>query len=228
MCVWLFNTPHIYWEIKQAITNRYRYGYISLQAPLDIAPDGLEPAADLNRACRCKCVALYPRDTIFQVVVLFSTPDQTLTMYVHVNLNSLRYVSKPPTYTGQADVDAAVVAAQKGLATLAAMTLMEKSSLLHKLADQIELHADALAHIETLNLGMPIGDAKGNALAGVSTLRYSVPLPSPAPPSSCCCCCCPFFFPFLFFFFFVSVVVFAFFLLSYYCIMRTCVSPKYP
>eukprot|EP00729_Bicosta_minor_P025627 gene25627-15749_t len=73
---------------------------------------------------------------------------------------------------GQADVDAAVAAAQKGLATLAAMTPMEKSSLLHKLADQIELHADALAHIETLNLGMPIGDAKGNALAGVSTLRY--------------------------------------------------------
>lgn len=103
-------------------------------------------------------------------------------MYVHVNLTSLRYVSKPPTYTGQTDVDAAVAAAQKGLATLAAMTPMEKSSLLHKLADQIELHADALAHIETLNLGMPIGDAKGNALAGVSTLRYSVPLLSPAPP----------------------------------------------
>lgn len=71
-------------------------------------------------------------------------------VHVHVNLNSLRYVSKPPTYTGQADVDAAVAAAQKGLATLAAMTPMEKSSLLHKLADQIELHADALAHIETL------------------------------------------------------------------------------
>lgn len=105
-------------------------------------------------------------------------------MYVHVNLTSLRYVSKPPTYTGQTDVDAAVAAAQKGLATLAAMTPMEKSSLLHKLADQIELHADALAHIETLNLGMPIGDAKGNALAGVSTLRYIVPPPTPPPAAA--------------------------------------------
>lgn len=52
------------------------------------------------------------------------------------------------------------------------MTPMEKAELLHKLADQIELHVDDLAQIETLNLGMPIGDAKGNALAGVSTLRY--------------------------------------------------------
>lgn len=103
------------------------------------------------------------------------------------------------------------------------MTPMEKSSLLHKLADQIELHADALAHIETLNLGMPIGDAKGNALAGVSTLRYIVPLPTPPPALHL-----PLSFPFLFFFFFVSVVVFAFFLLSYYCIMRTCLFPKYP
>lgn len=144
----------------------------------------------------CIHVILY-----FKLLFFFFTPDQTLTMYVHVNLTSLRYVSKPPTNTGQTDVDAAVAAAQKGLATLAAMTPMEKSSLLHKLADQIELHADALAHIETLNLGMPIGDAKGNALAGVSTLRYSVPLLSPAPPSSSSCCCCSFFFPFLFFFF---------------------------
>lgn len=171
----------------------------------------------------------------FKLLFFFPTPEysffihlmifQTLTMYVHVhvNLNSLRYVSKPPTCTGQADVDAAVAAAQKGLATLAAMTPMEKSSLLHKLADQIELHADALAHIETLNLGMPIGDAKGNALAGVSTLRYIVPLPTPPPALHL-----PLSFPFLFFFFFVSVVVFAFFLLSYYCIMRTCLFPKYP
>ena len=65
-----------------------------------------------------------------------------------------------------------MASASAALELLAKMTPMEKADLLHKLADQIELHADDLAQIETLNLGMPIGDAKGNALAGVSTLRY--------------------------------------------------------
>ena len=53
----------------------------------------------------------------------------------------------------QADVDAAVAAAKRGLVTLAKMTPLEKSALLNKLADLVEEHAKDIAYVESLNLG---------------------------------------------------------------------------
>lgn len=56
--------------------------------------------------------------------------------------------------------------------TQAKLSPMEKGQLLHKLADLVQLHAAELGELETLNLGMPIGDATGCANPlGVSTLR---------------------------------------------------------
>lgn len=52
------------------------------------------------------------------------------------------------------------------------MKPQEKSKLLTDLADLVDKHADALGRIETLNLGMPIGDATGCAHLGAQTLRY--------------------------------------------------------
>ena len=58
------------------------------------------------------------------------------------------------------DVDKAVAAARRGLTVLAAMTALDKSAMLHRLADEVERNADELAYLEALNLGMPIADAK--------------------------------------------------------------------
>lgn len=53
------------------------------------------------------------------------------------------------------------------------MSPMDKSKLLNTLADLVDKHADDLGQIESLNLGMPLGDAVGCAHLGATTLRYT-------------------------------------------------------
>ena len=70
------------------------------------------------------------------------------------------------------DVDAAVAAARAALPVWAAVTALEKSRLLNKLADLIEANADDLAMLESLNLGKPISESKGDIICALQTYRY--------------------------------------------------------
>lgn len=60
----------------------------------------------------------------------------------------------------QADVDAAVVAAQKAWKTWKKTTMPERSALLNQIADKIDENADRLAMIETLDNGKPIRETR--------------------------------------------------------------------
>lgn len=58
----------------------------------------------------------------------------------------------------EADVDAAVAAAQAAFPAWAAMPAMERGHLLMKLADAVEANADELARLESLDTGHPLKD----------------------------------------------------------------------
>src|SRR5699024_10978562 len=54
-----------------------------------------------------------------------------------------------------ADVDSAVVAAHRALATWRVTTPKERADILYAIADRIEEHADLLIRLESLNTGKP-------------------------------------------------------------------------
>jgi aldehyde dehydrogenase (NAD+) len=74
---------------------------------------------------------------------------------------------------GAADVDRAVVAAQRAFPGWSRTSPGERGRLLLKLADAIEANADELARLETLNTGHPIRDSRGlDVPRTAATFRY--------------------------------------------------------
>ncbi len=72
-----------------------------------------------------------------------------------------------------ADVDAAVDAAERAFPLWSGLPAAERGRLLLKLADRIEAEADALAHLEAIDTGHPIRDAKNiDVLRTAACYRY--------------------------------------------------------
>lgn len=75
---------------------------------------------------------------------------------------------------GETDVDRAVRAAHEAMSgPWAKVTPAERGTMLFKLADLVEANQDALAEIETLDVGKPLGDARGDMGGVASTFRYN-------------------------------------------------------
>ena len=74
---------------------------------------------------------------------------------------------------GAADIDRAVAAAQAAAPGWAAMPAAARGKLLLRLADRIELEADALARLESLDTGHPIRDSRNlDVVRTANTFRY--------------------------------------------------------
>ncbi|MCC6680716.1 MAG: aldehyde dehydrogenase family protein [Phycisphaeraceae bacterium] len=73
------------------------------------------------------------------------------------------------------DIDRAVEAAQRAFRTSswATMPNNDRAVILHRLADLVDEHLEPLAQIESLDVGKPLGQAKGFDIPNVAqTLRY--------------------------------------------------------
>jgi len=74
---------------------------------------------------------------------------------------------------GEADVDAAVGAAQAALdGPLRKVNPAKRSALMNALAELIKANGDELAELESLDNGKPLAAAKGDVAASVNHLRY--------------------------------------------------------
>jgi acyl-CoA reductase-like NAD-dependent aldehyde dehydrogenase len=74
---------------------------------------------------------------------------------------------------GVADVDRAVAAARAAAPGWASLAAAARGKLLLRLADRIELEADALARLETLDTGHPIRDSRNlDVVRTANTFRY--------------------------------------------------------
>ena len=72
-----------------------------------------------------------------------------------------------------ADVDMAVVAAQKGQKIWAAMTAMQRSRILRRAVEILRERNDALAELETLDTGKPISETRYvDIVTGTDVLEY--------------------------------------------------------
>ncbi len=75
---------------------------------------------------------------------------------------------------GPTDIDVAVRAARRSLAGPWRMTTpQERGEMLHRLADIVADAVDELAALETLDVGKPLRDARGDVGGAVATLRYN-------------------------------------------------------
>ncbi|GAA1788463.1 aldehyde dehydrogenase [Planosporangium flavigriseum] len=70
-----------------------------------------------------------------------------------------------------AEVDTAVGAARSAAAEWARTAAAERAAAVHRAADAVAARADDLARLTTLEMGKPLGDARGGVDAGVGTLR---------------------------------------------------------
>jgi acyl-CoA reductase-like NAD-dependent aldehyde dehydrogenase len=73
---------------------------------------------------------------------------------------------------GPEDADRAVRAAARAFEDWGARTPIQRAKVLHRWADLIDEHADALALIETRDMGMAIGDAHWCAHNAAAVMRY--------------------------------------------------------
>ncbi len=73
---------------------------------------------------------------------------------------------------GVEETDAAVARARAAYPAWRAVAPADRSRLLHRLADALEEHAEALAVLEARNAGKPIADARGEMSMVVETFRY--------------------------------------------------------
>ena len=74
-----------------------------------------------------------------------------------------------------ADIDAAVGAAQQafGKSGWADLAANDRAVILHRLADKVDEQAEVLAQIESMDVGKPLGQAKGSDVPSLSqALRY--------------------------------------------------------
>jgi len=73
---------------------------------------------------------------------------------------------------GVEETDAAVARARAAYPAWRAVAPADRSRLLHRLADELEGHAEELAVLEARNAGKPIGDARGEMGMVAETFRY--------------------------------------------------------
>lgn len=74
---------------------------------------------------------------------------------------------------GEREVDLAVTAAHRAFPAWAALPPVERSLLLHRLADRMEKEADVLARIESLDVGKALSTAEGFDIPfGIACVRY--------------------------------------------------------
>ena len=73
---------------------------------------------------------------------------------------------------GVEETDAAVARARAAYPSWRAVAPADRSRLLHRLADELEAHAEELAVLEARNAGKPIADARGEMGMVVDTFRY--------------------------------------------------------
>ena len=73
---------------------------------------------------------------------------------------------------GGEDVDRAVAAATAAYAVWGALSPVTRGRRMHRFAALVEEHADELALLECRNVGMPIGDARGQLGMIVDVIRY--------------------------------------------------------
>jgi acyl-CoA reductase-like NAD-dependent aldehyde dehydrogenase len=73
---------------------------------------------------------------------------------------------------GADDADAAVARAKRAFPAWRDLDPGDRSTLLHRLADELESRAGDLATLEARNVGKPIGDARGEIAMVVETFRY--------------------------------------------------------
>jgi betaine-aldehyde dehydrogenase len=73
---------------------------------------------------------------------------------------------------GVEETDAAVARARAAYPSWRAVAPADRSRLLHRLADELEAHAEDLAVLEARNAGKPIADARGEMGMVVDTFRY--------------------------------------------------------
>lgn len=69
------------------------------------------------------------------------------------------------------EVDAAASAARSAAAAWARTPATARAAAVHRAADAVAARADDLARLTTLEMGKPLGDARGGVDAGVGTLR---------------------------------------------------------
>jgi acyl-CoA reductase-like NAD-dependent aldehyde dehydrogenase len=75
---------------------------------------------------------------------------------------------------GAADIDLAVKAARRAFeaGVWRNLTGAERAQVMLRFADLVEAHAEEIAHLETMNNGMPLAFARGSAAAGARTMRW--------------------------------------------------------
>ena len=73
---------------------------------------------------------------------------------------------------GREDVDRAVAAAARAQESWGALSPVTRGRAMHRFAALVEEHAEELALIECRNVGMPIGDARGQLSMVVDVIRY--------------------------------------------------------
>lgn len=71
-----------------------------------------------------------------------------------------------------ADADAAIARAAAALPAWRAMAPLDRIKLMRRFADTVAEHADELAHLDTMNMGMPIGNSRWCANAAADVLHY--------------------------------------------------------
>jgi acyl-CoA reductase-like NAD-dependent aldehyde dehydrogenase len=73
---------------------------------------------------------------------------------------------------GRDDVDAAIACARRAAPAWQAVAPADRARLLRRFGDTIAAHADELGHLETANMGMPIGSSTWCANAAADVLHY--------------------------------------------------------
>ena len=83
----------------------------------------------------------------------------------------------PLAQAGAADVDQAVAAARRAFdGPWRAFRPRDRARVLNRLADLIEARADEFAHIDTVDMGSPLGTAHWFTATAVNTFRYAASL----------------------------------------------------
>jgi len=75
-------------------------------------------------------------------------------------------------HADKSDLDRALEAADKGFRAWRKVSAFERSKLMRKAADKLRERADAIAPLLTLEQGKPLGDSKGEALAGADVIDW--------------------------------------------------------
>jgi acyl-CoA reductase-like NAD-dependent aldehyde dehydrogenase len=70
------------------------------------------------------------------------------------------------------DVDKAVRSAHSAFSSWSGMHVNDRAALLHRLAERVIAESETLAQLESLDVGKPIGAARGDVAFGADGLRY--------------------------------------------------------